>query len=132
MPQQPFGCGTPGPKHSNGPAESSQSDVTVSAPAHYGDASQSGAEDSRQQVQQPGILCHRLGPEHEEAVSGQTGQQEGAFGQGSFLISNPTFESYLDSGSDDELQPVEGCTTPRTAIKQQASQLVSAKASRLM
>ena len=123
MPQQPFGCGTPGPRHSIGPADSSQSAITVRAPAHYGDTSQSGAVDSRQQVQQPGILCHRLGPEHEEAVSGQAGQQEGASGQGSFLISNPTFESYLDSGSDDELQPVDGCNTPRTAIKQQASHI---------
>ena len=41
--------------------------------------------------------------------------------QQSFLFSNPTFESYLDSPSDDELAPVEGCTTPRSAIKQQAS-----------
>ena len=45
--------------------------------------------------------------------------------QQSFLFSNPTFESYLDSPSDDdELAPVEGCTTPRSAIKQQASLLL--------
>ena len=41
--------------------------------------------------------------------------------QQSVLFSNPTFESYLDSYSDDGLAPVEGCTTPRSAIKQQAS-----------
>ena len=44
--------------------------------------------------------------------------------QQSFLFSNPTFESYLDSPSDDELAPVEGCTTPRSAIKQQASRFL--------
>ena len=43
-------------------------------------------------------------------------------GKDSYLFSNPTFESYLDPVSDDELQLVEGCSTPRSAIKQQVSQ----------
>ena len=44
-------------------------------------------------------------------------------GKDSFLFSNPTFESYLDLVSDEELQPVDGCTTPRSAIKLQASHI---------
>ena len=49
-------------------------------------------------------------------------QQGGSEEKDAYLFSNPTFESYLDPVSDDELQLMEGCTTPRSAIKQQASQ----------
>ena len=86
-------------------AESSSSAAALEGSETREQASQSTSADDIPQEQQAAARFHaQLSAE-----------------QQSFLFSNPTFESYLDSHSDDELAPVEGCTTPRSAIKQQAS-----------
>ena len=70
-----------------------------------------GAGQISQPLHQPPLVSHPVELE----------QHDEREGRDAYTFSNPTFESYLDPGSDDELQLVEGCTTPRSAIKQQAS-----------
>lgn len=82
-------------------------------PALSGGGSAAGASWPTQAPPQPSLMSHPLDLE-------QHGETEG---KDSYLFSNPTFESYLDPVSDEELQPVDGCTTPRSAIKQQASRI---------
>ena len=65
-----------------------------------------------QAMQQPPLMSHPL----------DLDQQGDSKGKDAYLFSNPTFESYLDPVSDEELQLMESCITPRSAIKQQASQ----------
>ena len=92
-------------EHSGQAAESSSSVAAVKGSELHEQASQSAGAADISQAQQ--------------AAAGSHGELSAE--QQSFLFSNPTFESYLDSPSDDEPAPVEGCTTPRSAIKQQAS-----------
>lgn len=104
--------GAPQVTLSSDAAHSSQSAATVdSRLGSHGEGSQPGAAHVTEQAQQSSAV----------GMVQESRQQEGAAEGQSFLFSNPTFESYLDSNSDDELAPVSGCTTPRSAIKQQAS-----------
>ena len=93
------------PEHLGQAAESSSSVAAVKGSKPHEQASQSISAADISQAQQ--------------AAAGNGAESSAE--QQSFLFSNPTFESYLDSPSDDELAPVEGCTTPRSAIRQQAS-----------
>ena len=70
------------------------------------------ASQPAQPLQQPPLMSHPLDLE-------QHGENEG---KDAYLFSNPTFESYLDPVSDEERELMSACTTPRSALKQQASQ----------
>ena len=67
------------------------------------------ASQPAQPLQQPPLMSHPLDLEQNE-------------GKDAYLFSNPTFQSYLDPVSDEDQELMSACTTPRSALKQQASQ----------
>ena len=112
-PRPAFSIAASGQDKAPAAADSSQFSPTVQMPAASGSAPATAPHQPTQPLQQFSLVSHPVDLE-------QHGDSDG---KESYLFSNPTFESYLDPVSDDELQPVEGCTTPRSAIKQQVSQI---------
>ena len=109
-PQPAFSFPAPQSVPSSGVAGSAASSAAVLACASYEESSQKHGLQSTERSQQSSLGSHSV----------DMGQHKSKERKESLVFSNPTFESYLDSNSDDELQPVSGCTTPRSAIKQQA------------
>lgn len=112
-PQPAFSFPAPQSVPSSGVAGSAASSAAVLACASYEESSQKHGLQSTERSQQSSLGSHSV----------DLGQHKSKERKESLVFSNPTFASYLDSSSDDELQPVSGCTTPRSAIKQQASQM---------